>query len=229
MPGSSRGRRGHRAGDAGRARLRGGAARAGRLLDGLDESAIDRCHAERVRLNPGAATLVRTMRARGRDDLARLGRLHRFAEPVAGEIGFDRVEANRPWRRSDGKLDRDGRRADRRRRRASARRWSRRATRSASRSTTTLAVGDGANDMPMIEAAGLGIAYRAKPALAAVADARIDHHGLDALLWAQGIPARASGSRPSAPRPGSRAGRARSRRRPRRRRRGFRTARPGAG
>ena len=51
-----------------------------------------------------------------------------------------------------------------------------------------LAIGDGANDMAMIEAAGLGVAYRAKPALAAVADARLDHHGLDALLWAQGIP-----------------------------------------
>ena len=50
-------------------------------------------------------------------------------------------------------------------------------------------IGDGANDWPMIEEAGLGVAYRAKPALAAVADARLDYHGLDALLWAQGIPA----------------------------------------
>ena len=50
-----------------------------------------------------------------------------------------------------------------------------------------LAVGDGANDRLMIEEAGLGVAYRAKPALAEVADARLDHHGLDALLWAQGI------------------------------------------
>ena len=54
----------------------------------------------------------------------------------------------------------------------------------------TLAIGDGANDLPMIEEAGLGVAFRAKPALAAVADARLDHHGLDALLWAQGIPRR---------------------------------------
>ncbi len=50
-----------------------------------------------------------------------------------------------------------------------------------------LAIGDGANDKLMIEEAGLGVAYRAKPALAEVADARLDHHGLDALLWAQGI------------------------------------------
>ena len=55
----------------------------------------------------------------------------------------------------------------------------------------TMAIGDGANDIAMVEEAGLGVAFRAKPALAAVADARLDHHGLDALLWAQGIPRRA--------------------------------------
>ena len=54
-------------------------------------------------------------------------------------------------------------------------------------SADVLAVGDGANDRLMIEEAGLGVAFRAKPALAEVADARLDHHGLDALLWAQGI------------------------------------------
>ena len=53
-----------------------------------------------------------------------------------------------------------------------------------------LAVGDGANDIPMIEEAGLGVAYRAKPALVAVADARLDPGDLDALLWAQGYPRR---------------------------------------
>ena len=50
-----------------------------------------------------------------------------------------------------------------------------------------LAIGDGANDKLMVQEAGLGVAFRAKPALAEVADARLDHHGLDALLWAQGI------------------------------------------
>ena len=49
-----------------------------------------------------------------------------------------------------------------------------------------IAVGDGANDIPMLEAAGLGIAYRAKPAAAAAADARVDHNDLTALLFAQG-------------------------------------------
>jgi phosphoserine phosphatase len=50
----------------------------------------------------------------------------------------------------------------------------------------TLAAGDGANDIPMIEAAGLGVAYRAKPAVAAAAQARIDHGDLTALLYLQG-------------------------------------------
>ena len=51
----------------------------------------------------------------------------------------------------------------------------------------TLAVGDGANDLPMIRAAGLGVAYHAKPVVAAAAGARIEHNDLTALLWAQGI------------------------------------------
>ena len=54
----------------------------------------------------------------------------------------------------------------------------------------TMAIGDGANDRPMVEAAGLGIAYRAKPVLAEAADVRLDHHGLDALLWGFGVPSR---------------------------------------
>ncbi len=52
----------------------------------------------------------------------------------------------------------------------------------------TLAVGDGANDLAMLSAAGLGVAYRAKPQVAAAADARIEHGDLTALLYAQGIP-----------------------------------------
>ena len=51
----------------------------------------------------------------------------------------------------------------------------------------TLAVGDGANDLPMLQAAGLGVAYRAKPKVAAAAHARIEHTDLSALLYAQGF------------------------------------------
>jgi phosphoserine phosphatase len=156
------------------------------LLAGLDEGAIALCLAERVRPNPGAATLVRTMRARGAATLLVSGGFTAFAEPVAAMLGFERVEANVLEAR-DGRLTGTvaGRIVDGKYKAAALIR-----TRDALAlaPSDTLAVGDGANDVAMIEAAGLGIAYRAKPALAAVADARLDHHGLDALLWAQGIP-----------------------------------------
>ena len=134
---------------------------------------------------PGAATLVRTMRARGAMTLLVSGGFNAFAEPVAEMLGFDRVEAN-VLDAHGGLLTGtvSGRIVD------SA--FKAQALIEARNSLgiaadAVMAVGDGANDGPMIEAAGLGIAYRAKPALAALADARLDHHGLDALLWAQGI------------------------------------------
>ncbi|MDQ3144641.1 MAG: phosphoserine phosphatase SerB [Pseudomonadota bacterium] len=156
------------------------------LLEGLEESAIARCLAERVRPNPGAKTLVRTMRARGAATLLVSGGFTAFAGPVAEAIGFERFEANLLGSRA-GKLSGtvSGRVVD-----AAYKAAALIATRDALGLAVrdVLAIGDGANDVPMIEAAGLGIAYRAKPALAEVAHARLDHHGLDALLWAQGIP-----------------------------------------
>ena len=155
------------------------------LLGGLEEAAIGRCLAERVRPSPGAATLVRTIRARGAMTLLVSGGFTAFAEPVAALLGFERVEAN-VLDVKNGLLTGTvaGRIVD------SA--YKARALIDARDSLglsadAVLAVGDGANDAAMIEEAGLGIAYRAKPALAAAADARLDHHGLDALLWAQGI------------------------------------------
>jgi phosphoserine phosphatase len=155
-------------------------------LAGLQQSAIGQCLADRVRPSPGAATLVRTMRARGAMTLLVSGGFTAFADPVGEMLGFDRVEAN-VLDAKDGLLTGtvSGRIVD------SA--FKAQALMEARDSLgvgaeAVLAVGDGANDGPMIEAAGLGIAYRAKPALAALADARLDHHGLDALLWAQGIP-----------------------------------------
>ena len=155
------------------------------LLAGLDERTIERCLNERVRLNPGAQTLVQTMRVGGATCLLVTGGFTSFAEPVARQVGFDRVRANRlgiirqhlSGTVEDPIVD------------ASAKREALVETREelGLRSDDVLAVGDGANDRPMIEEAGLGIAYRAKPALVEVADARIDHHGLHALLWAQGI------------------------------------------
>lgn len=155
------------------------------LLAGLEESAIDRCLAERVRVMPGARELVRTMRSRGAYTVLVSGGFTRFAEPVAREIGFDRVIANR-LEIADGKLT--GRVE-----RPIVDAATKLDTLSTERSrlglgeADTLAVGDGANDLPMIRAAGLGVAYYAKPVVAAAAGARVEHGDLTTLLWAQGI------------------------------------------
>ena len=156
------------------------------LLAGLDERVVAQCLAERVRPNPGAATLVATMRARGAATLLVSGGFTAFADPVAALLGFERVEANvleivagRLGGTVAGRIVD----ADYKARALVAARDS-----LGLAADETLAIGDGANDRLMIEAAGLGIAFRAKTALAAVADARLDHHGLDALLWAQAIP-----------------------------------------
>ena len=155
------------------------------LLSGLEEDAIARCLAERVVPNPGAATLVRTMRVGGASALLVSGGFLSFAEPVAKMVGFDRVRANRllfdgthlTGSVEDPIVDAEAKRAaliEVREELGLGR-------------EQVLAIGDGANDRLMIEESGLGVAYRAKPALLEVADARIQHHGLDALLWAQGI------------------------------------------
>ena len=155
------------------------------LLEGLEESAIDRCLEERVRIMPGAKAVVRTMRARGALTILVSGGFTRFAEPVGARIGFDRVIANRlliDAAKLTGAVEKPivdsgtkettllGARAER-----------------GLEPTETLAVGDGANDLAMIRQAGLGVAYRAKPIVAAAAGARIDHNDLTALLYAQGI------------------------------------------
>ena len=156
------------------------------LLRGLDAAAIDRCREERVTIMPGARTLVRTMRAHGAYALLVSGGFTRFAEPVAAAIGFDAVAAN--------VLDLDGGRlAGTVRKPVVGAEGKRRAllgaaARLAIPPADALAVGDGANDIAMLKEAGLGIAYRARPAVAAAADARIDANDLTALLYAQGYP-----------------------------------------
>lgn len=156
------------------------------LLAGLDAEVIDRCREERVTLTPGAATLVRTMRAQGAACLLVSGGFTRFAGPVAEAIGFNRAVANELLI-EDGKLTGKVRRPIVG---AAAKHDALTETMAqlSLERAETMAVGDGANDIPMIEAAGLGVAYRAKPAAAAAADARIVHNDLTALLYAQGIP-----------------------------------------
>ena len=156
------------------------------VLEGLDAEIIERCRTERVRANPGARTLVATMRARGAATLLVTGGFTAFAEPVAAELGFEHVRANRlaiAGGRLSGNVE--GEIVDSGVKRAALVELR---DKLGIDPAHTLAVGDGANDRAMIEEAGLGVALRAKPELAAVADARIDHNDLTALLWLQGIP-----------------------------------------
>ncbi|MBW8743235.1 MAG: phosphoserine phosphatase SerB [Sphingomonas sp.] len=154
------------------------------LLKGLEESAIDRCHAERVVLMPGAIALIRTMKAHGARTILVSGGFTVFADRVAEAIGFDRAISNRLGL-SGGMLDGTVARPIVG---ASTKRETLISERDALGLTPgqTLAVGDGANDIPMIEEAGLGVAYHAKPKTAAAADARIEHGDLTTLLYAQG-------------------------------------------
>ncbi|MFM9827419.1 MAG: phosphoserine phosphatase SerB [Sphingomonas sp.] len=155
------------------------------LLAGLDETVIERCLAERVSIMAGAKVLVRTMRARGAHTVLVSGGFTRFAEPVAREIGFHAAIAN-VLGISGGKLD--GSVAPPIVDSDAKLRTLRSATHSLAISTeATLAIGDGANDLAMIRAAGLGVAYHAKPIVAQAAAARIDHGDLSSLLYAQGI------------------------------------------
>lgn len=154
------------------------------LLKGLDASAIERCYAERVKIMPGAKPLIRTMRARGGRAVLVSGGFTVFADRVAAEIGFDRAISN-TLEIAEGALAGTVRRPIVG---AAAKRETLLAEMAALgiEAEATLAVGDGANDIPMIEAAGLGIAYHAKPKTAAAAHGRIVHGDLSALLYAQG-------------------------------------------
>lgn len=154
------------------------------LLEGLDAAAIDRALEERVRVTPGAKELVATMRASGAHCLLVSGGFTLFADRVAAEIGFDRAISNElliAGGRLEGRVRKPIIGAE-----AKVRALTGTAAALRLGPAETLAVGDGANDIPMLRAAGLGIAYRAKPATAAAAAARIEHNDLTALLFAQG-------------------------------------------
>ena len=154
------------------------------LLAGLPLSAIDRVIAERVTFTPGAETLLRTMRANDAYAVLVSGGFTSVVERVGARLGFDEFRANLLVT-ADGKLT--GAVAEpilgREAKRAALEEF---AARLGLAPSETLAVGDGANDLDMLAAAGLGVAYHAKPKVAAAAAARIDHADLTALLYAQG-------------------------------------------
>ena len=155
------------------------------LLEGLETAAIQQCLDERVKIMPGAQTLVRTMAASGAATILVSGGFTKFAKPVAQAIGFESFHANVLGEAAGlltGGLD--GRIVDSIRKDEllqSAAQEGRLLLESC------LAVGDGANDIPMLQRAGLGVAYHAKPKAAQAADVAIKYNDLTALLYIQGI------------------------------------------
>jgi phosphoserine phosphatase len=154
------------------------------LLRNLPLSAIERVIATRIRLTPGGPELVRTMRANGGYAALVSGGFTVFTGPIAARIGFDEDRANvllASGEALDGTVREPilGQQAklDALRELTAARGLG---------AKETMAVGDGANDLAMIKAAGIGVAFHAKPKVAAEAAARIDHADLTALLFIQG-------------------------------------------
>jgi phosphoserine phosphatase len=154
------------------------------LLKGLDRAVISKVLANRVTLTPGACVLVRTMRASGAYTALISGGFSTFASAVAQMLGFDEYQANELLFDGNGRvtgvaepvLGAGAKRAA----------LLRLSAEHGLSSSETLAVGDGANDLSMLSVAGLGVAYHAKPKVAAAAQARIDYSDLTALLYAQG-------------------------------------------
>jgi len=154
------------------------------MLKGLPLTALQQCYDERVRLNPGARTLVATMAAHGARCVLVSGGFEFFTRRVAAAAGFHADRANRLIE-ADGVLSGAVGKPILGREAKLAALNEEIAALGIDRAET-LAVRDGANDLAMIGAAGLGVAYRAKPLVAAEADARVDHADLTALLYFQG-------------------------------------------
>ena len=155
------------------------------LLKDLGEEAIQRCLTERITAMPGARTLVATLKAKGCYTVLVTGGFHQFADPVAEELGFERVVANR-LAVHEGKLTGGlvgGITDSGVKRTVLLEEMARRGE-----NAVSLAMGDGANDIPMIEAASLGIAYHAKPKARAAANGWIDKGDLTSTLTLLGIP-----------------------------------------
>jgi phosphoserine phosphatase len=154
------------------------------LLKGLPVSVVDEVLAKRITLTPGGRELVMTMRAHGAYTCLISGGFTLFTNAIAAKVGFQENRANELVVH-DGKFTGEVREPI-------LGRETKLATLVELREAfeldeiDTLVVGDGANDLGMIQQAGLGVAYHAKPAVSAAAAARIDYGDLTALLYAQG-------------------------------------------
>ncbi len=154
-----------------------------RLLGGLGEEAILQCLEQRIVAMPGARVLVETLKAQGCHTVLVTGGFHQFADPVAEQLGFQRVVGNR-LAVEHGKLTGGlvGDIVD------SAVKERVLREEIALHGGTSLATGDGANDIPMLVAASYGIAYHAKPKARAAANGAIDHGDLTSVLKLLGVP-----------------------------------------
>ncbi|HWU12386.1 MAG TPA: phosphoserine phosphatase SerB [Caulobacter sp.] len=154
------------------------------MLKGLSVDALQACYDDRVKLNPGARTLVRTMAENGARCALVSGGFTFFTSRVAQAAGFHLNRANTLIEEGgqltgtvgDPILGKEAKLAALQEETAAL----------GLTPADALAVGDGANDLAMIEVAGLGVAYRAKPIVAAQAHAKVDHADLTALLYFQG-------------------------------------------
>ncbi|MEO1291789.1 MAG: phosphoserine phosphatase SerB [Pseudomonadota bacterium] len=155
------------------------------LLKGLPVAELEAVFAERVRLSPGARTLVRTMRSMGAVTALVSGGFTFFSERVASAAGFEFTQAN--------VLEHEGGRLTGTvtqpilGREAKAEALARFCQQAGISPADAVAVGDGANDLAMLKKAGRGVAYRAKPVVSEQADIRLDHSDLTAILSLQGI------------------------------------------
>jgi phosphoserine phosphatase len=157
------------------------------LLKGLPQAVVGEVIGQRIVPTPGGRTLVATMRAHGAYTCLVSGGFTLFTQKIGAMIGFDEDRANILLVDGDARLS--GRVAEpilgQEGKLKTLRELQQRLGLAPEE---TMAIGDGANDIPMIEAAGLGVAYHGKPAVAQAAAARIDHGDLTAVLYAQGYP-----------------------------------------
>ena len=154
------------------------------LLKGLPLDAMAHVYAERVKLNPGARELTATMRAQGGYAVLVSGGFTYFTSRVAAEAGFDTHQGNRLI--DDGRALTGDVAEPILGREAKLQALEETCARLKCSPDDALAVGDGANDLDMIKRAGLGVAYHAKPVVAAAASASIVHGDLTGLLYLQG-------------------------------------------
>ena len=154
------------------------------LLKDLPATVVDDVLQKHIRFMPGGRALVMTMKKHGAYTCLVSGGFTLFTKKIAARIGFDEHRGNRlvvEGGKLAGKVEEPILGSE-----AKLAALKELATKLKIELAETLAVGDGANDLPMLRAAGLGVAYRAKPAVAAEAAAKIEHGDLTALLYLQG-------------------------------------------